>query len=1087
MNIKELIKKEKFSEANFIEYIKSTFDAKVEIEDTKSNIKHQYIKQYTRIAEKNITKFKKIGFFIVESSTQNIEKTRVGFNQFIGKLISGGNYAYRGLIVAIHHPQSNVWRLSYVALELDNNRELSTRPKRYTFELGKDIPTKTAEIQLEQLNKTSTLEDIKEAFSVEKLSNDFFKEYKKLYLELVNNVYAVNNDKLSSKAIENKKAIASYIKKMLGRIVFLYFVQKKGWLNNEKKFLSNLFDKCITDNKSIDFYDEVMEVLFFKALNDERKNPLIKLGNNEYNIPYLNGGLFEEDEYDSLDISISNEHIKKVFDLFDSYNFTIIEDTPHDSEVAIDPEMLGRVFEDLLEDRKDKGAYYTPREIVHYMCQQSIINYLSNSFEDIRNIKELVINHNSDNEFVQANSYKIQTLLENIKILDPAIGSGAFPMGMLHEIVQILHSLDTTKDISILKREIIKNSIYGIDIEPSAVEIAKLRFWLSIVVDEDEATPLPNLFYKIMVGNSLVETLEGIDPLQERKKGSKAEKERVEIINSLNNLISDYYKEHKNKNQLKIKITKMFSKLFKEISREYPLQQDSLITGTTKKDIQARELGKIIDELKTKHFSSGIFLYKLFFNDVLESGGFDVVIGNPPYLRVQGIDSKLSEKYKQTFNSATGKYDLYVLFTEKSLELISKQGIVNFIMPHKWINASFGKGLRNISKDKISKFISFGAYQVFNASTYTSLVWFENNKKNETLNYIELDKDLITNQELEKYLTTLNNNSYTKIKNKNLTAENWIFTNKKIYEILEKINKQFFRIKDVFEYVSTGIVSNGDDCFYLKGEIKNKYFIGFSKALNKEVKLEKDLLKPLLIGTDIKRYSTITNEYFVIYPHFLDNNNKTKPYEENIFRNKFPLTYKYLVNFKNELIEKKVKYRNNIQYWYSLNRARQISMFCQEKILTPEISYGCNMTIDTNNFYTNTQNYCLIKKKIFKESHKFYLSILNSKLLWFYLKNTGIILGGGYFRFKTNYLNPFPIPKIDDIKDTEPFEILVDEIMSIKQDLKENIDLYTPLEKTKKIKKFKDLEDKIDKMVYKLYGLNDDEINIIEENIKNAN
>jgi hypothetical protein len=216
------------------------------------------------------------------------------------------------------------------------------------------------------------------------------------------------------------------------------------------------------------------------------------------------------------------------------------------------------------------------------------------------------------------------------------------------------------------------------------------------------------------------------------------------------------------------------------------------------------------------------------------------------------------------------------------------------------------------------------------------------------------------------------------------------------------------------------------------------------------------------MGDEVKRYSSLKNKYFVIYPHYLDNQ-KTKPYEEKILKKKFPLTYDYLLNFKDELIQKKIKYKTNKVYWYSLHRAREISLFEQEKILTAETSLGCNMTLDNNNFYTNTQNYIFVKNLHVKESYKFYLTILNSKLLWFFIKNTGSVLANGYFRFKTNYLNPFPLPKIENLEDTRPFEILVDYIMLLKT-LDKPINEYVSNEHIAK-----SFEEVIDAMVYELY------------------
>ena len=418
--------KERYSQEKFESFIEEVFeiepiDTRFKSEGlTKQHLEH--IDSYKYIGRTRLSDKSRLGFFVFKSKTKNIEKKRVGFNAIIPSLTK--KHIITHALVAIYHEneKSKVWRLSYVSFDIkDGKQSLNTSVKRYTYELGEEIPIKTAKSQIGLLLNSSSITKVllEEVFSVEKLSNEFFKEYKQLYHKLVEDILLVIKknrteiQKESQEVLDDKPKIKKYIKKMLGRIVFLYFVQKKGWLNNDKKFLSNLFFTHLKDD--INFYDKILEQLFINGLNKKRAKDIMVFDNVEYTIPYLNGGLFDEDKEDALDISIPNDDLKEVFELFDSYNFTIIEDTPHDSEVAIDPEMLGRVFEDLLEDRKEKGAFYTPREIVHYMCQQSIKNYLETKPKEQTELE----------------------YIKQIKILDPAIGSGAFPMGILHEISTI--------------------------------------------------------------------------------------------------------------------------------------------------------------------------------------------------------------------------------------------------------------------------------------------------------------------------------------------------------------------------------------------------------------------------------------------------------------------------------------------------------------------------------------------------------------------------------------------------------------------------------------------------------------------------
>ena len=237
----------------------------------------------------------------------------------------------------------------------------------------------------------------------------------------------------------------------------------------------------------------------------------------DLSVPFLNGGLFEDDFPNGKLIDFPIDYFTDLFDFFDQYNFTIDENSPEDHEVGIDPEMLGHIFENLLDDNRDKGTYYTPKEVVHYMSQQSIIQYLKNSLNSTNDEIDLFIKHNKPSPLVNDNALKIDNLLKNVKVCDPAIGSGAFPMGVLKVIFNARHSLhdllnnSTEFDAAQIKKDIIHHSIYGVDMENGAVEIARLRFWLALVVDEIEPHPLPNLDYKIMQGNSVLESFEGID------------------------------------------------------------------------------------------------------------------------------------------------------------------------------------------------------------------------------------------------------------------------------------------------------------------------------------------------------------------------------------------------------------------------------------------------------------------------------------------------------------------------------------------------------------------------------------------------
>lgn len=422
------------------------------------------------------------------------------------------------------------------------------------------------------------------------------------------------------------------------------------------------------------------------------------------------------------------------------------------------------------------------------------------------------------------------------------------------------------------------------------------------------------------------------------------------------------------------------------------------------------------------------------FPKVFEKGGFDVVIGNPPYLRVQGLrENHLKESiyYEQNFVSATGRFDFYVLFIEKGFSLLNKNGVLSFILPHKFINADFGVGIRNFIYDNkaLNNLVSFGAEQVFSdASVYTCIIGLSYG--NSVFHFVKV-KPL----EIQEASGT-----YAEISIDNLAdTSRWSFQSSEDSNVIAKINKQPLVFKAITKACSQGTVSMGDDIYMLKGKIEGNYFIGYSEKIQQYVKLEKGIMRPILKGDDVKRYAPLENTYWLIYPHHFVNE-KTIPYEESEMNEQFPLTYEYLLPFKSDLVDKKIRYKTNEKYWYALHRSREIMMFETPKILTAEISLGCNMTYDTKNLYHNTQSYTIIFDGEHEEKTLSYLTILNSKVLWFFLAQTGNILRGGYFRFKTKYLEPFHLPDLtspENKNNAEHLSVFANQMLSLNYQLQQ--------------------------------------------------
>lgn len=775
-----------------------------------------------------------------------VENSRSTHRSFAKKLIENGNAD--AAFIAFYTKDDPKWRLSLVRLDyemkIENGRlktaENLTPAKRYSYLVGEDEPCHTAISQFERFITDSTanpehptLDDLENAFSVEKVTDEFFNLYCEKFHQLREQLEAIEDFRIEAE--QHNFTSAQFAKKLMGQIVFLYFLQKKGWLGvgawpnilTEKEyknafyargaksrelipivyrpvgdgsykisgaglnsisdadeevlancvkgkpwgsgphdFMRKLFN--IAAQRNVNFYNELLEPLFYDALNRNR-------GKQGYcpalhcRIPFLSGGLFEPiDGYDweHNDFYIPNEVFSNVdtkgreadgiLDIFDRYNFTMSEDEPMEREVAIDPEMLGKVFENLLEinDRKSKGAFYTPREIVHYMCQESLINYLTNAlgisedairdfvlYGDFMKDEDTVKEKRQGNGgmYISEELYKINPdgtvtvnrlldmdkALRDVRVADPAVGSGAFPLGMLNEIVRARQNISAYLAITMkpydvrlmyqmersphtLKYETIRNCIFASDIEPSAVDIAQLRLWLALVIDDEinpnaqtpldghrNPLPLPNLESNILCGNSLVDEFEGIKLVKESELLESTEYQidlnfgRFDtIVKSLIDAQDELFRcdDTEKKKQLKERI---------EALRD-------LIILTQLEGCDDEKIERYNDTKKMA--SKPYILWQLDFARVFkEKGGFDIVIGNPPYVLIQDMEN-VSEQVKQYYRShfvvASYKVDLYHLFIERGSLLLHEKGVYSYIVPSNFTTNNYCTALRRFLLDR---------------------------------------------------------------------------------------------------------------------------------------------------------------------------------------------------------------------------------------------------------------------------------------------------------------------------------------------------------------------------------------------------
>jgi len=966
--------------------------------------------------------------------------------------------------------------MEYKFNEKGKIEEEFTPARRSSFLVGKNENSHTAQSRLLPLllddEANPTLHDLEDAFSVERVTKEFFEKYRDLFLRLKEALDEVVKKNPEVKADFESKgvSIVDFAKKLLGQIVFLYFLQKKGWFgvkrgeewgSGSKRFLRELFEKkhlsaCGNAQAGYgykNFFNDILEPLFYEALRLERPGDYYR--RFDCRIPFLNGGLFDPiNDYDwkNTDILLpddmfSNDHKTKegdtgngILDIFDRYNFTVKEDEPLEKEVAIDPEMLGQVFENLLtvKDRKSKGTYYTPREIVHYMCQESLANYLATelagkvSKEDIETLikcgeqvgeNEAMVETKGREtetyfyklpESVRQNAKLIDEKLANIKVCDPAIGSGAFPVGMMGEITKARKVLsafikEPNRTIYHFKRECIEKSLYGVDIDPGAVEIAKLRLWLSLVVDEEDyhtIKPLPNLDYKIVCGNSLLGVEENLFNQQ----------------------------------------------LFEKLERLKPLLFNE--TSPSKKQEYKKQIDDLILQITKGHKE---FDFEVYFSEVFhEKKGFDVVIANPPYVRQEEIKEYKPLLQKARYKVYNSTSDLYTYFYELSYNILAPSRFSCFISSNKWMRAKYGEKLRNFfkTKTKVINLVDFGGHKVFETATVdTNILLFQKAKPQPeyAATYINIENNF-TGENLDEYV----HKKQQTIKQNELSDSGWTLADDKVLALKKKIEKIGTPLKDWDVKINRGIVTGFNEAFIIDTATKER--------LCAEDPESTEIIKPILRGRDISRYYYKWAGLWVIatFPSIrFDINN-------------YPAIRDYLRTFGRRLDQsgfpgcrKKTDHK-----WFEIqDNTAYYPEFEKEKIVWAETAQEMKMAYVHRGFYLLKTCFLITGEKL-----KFIQSVSNSVLLDWYIKKSVHKLGAKGIYLSGYFVEQLPIPQIPET-DQKPFIDLVDKIMAItKED-----DYLTNSTKQLQVKEY---ERQIDQLVYQLYDLTPEEINIVEKQAK---
>lgn len=909
-----------------------------------------------------------------------------------------------------------------------------------------------------------------EAFSVDRVTQRFYREYARLF-EHTQRVIAENNRGVA--LFKDKAKLHAFTQRLLGRIMFLYFLQKKLWLAGDPKFLTNWYRRIVLYEQK-NYYSDFLEKLFFETLNRRRPNDESPWGN----IPYLNGGLFDKD-YNFL-LHLPNELFdphsdQSILGFFNSYNFTVQEDTPLEADVALDPELLGKVFENMMEsaEREESGTFYTPRQIVHFMCRTALTEYLADETklpkEQIKKLFEL--EEDAKPELSVAEATQIERALGRLRVLDPAVGTAAFLVSMLHEMIALRRACERAKGAEVRvgsarvaewKREYIANSLYGVDIKEEAIEIAKLRLWLSLVVDleRDQVTPLPNLDYKLMIGDSLIETLDGQPILTISSEKSMFPTETQRAIEGLHRLKEQFFEAGPEeraplRRQIEEHERALVLTHIAERQREINAQIKNIgsrrdaKTGRLRREDE-KQLEKLIEaggklgELEGK-IKNGealpFFLYKLHCAEVFaEKNGFDIVIANPPYVRQERLEESQKSAFKETFQCYHGMADLYVYFYERGFQLLRPNGLLTFISSNKFFRAGYGRGLREflVKNATIQTIIDFGDQPVFDATAYPC-VMIAKTRPPQDLSQSELRALTVTDIEALEHLEQKLSSDALVLKQSDLAPEGWRLESPKLLRLLEKIKAAGVPLG---EYVQGkfyyGIKTGYNEAFVIDEATKEKLITEDPKSA--------EIIKPFLRGRDIKRWRGDFQKRYLIFTR------------RGIKINDYPAIKKHLAQYKERLMPGSGRKPGNYEWYEIQDTIDYYAEFEKPKIVWPNLCTKPKFAFDEEKHYINAPACIVIAPE-----PRYVLALLNSKLLFYFISPLAAQRRGSFLEFKPIYVEQLPIARASE-KEKAQIEKLVAQILKDPDD-----------------PRVAAWEAEIDQIVYRLYGLSEEEKEMVEE------
>ena len=908
-----------------------------------------------------------------------------------------------------------------------------------------------------------------DAFNIERVTKVFYREYHKLFVHVRTTIKAENRNvqigPLAKNTTADDASLHAFTQRLLGRIIFLYFIQKKGWLNHNADFITDLY-KQVTRHDGSNFYRDALEELFFNVLNTPRPGNESALGE----VPYLNGSLFEREYPLTTTMNLPNGLFDPALDgsilhTLGSYNFTVNESGALEQDVSLDPEMLGKVFENMMEkgEAAESGTFYTPRSIVQFMVEETLTRYL----EDTTGIPQarllpLCADDSEAHDLTGDEANTIIAALAKVRVLDPAVGTASMLVGFLNAMIRVRRSAAARRGTTVSegslelakwKREYIQHCLYGVDIKHEAIEIARLRLWLSLVVDAQEAEPLPNLDYKLMAGDGLLETVDGTPFIKDQggllggagelsAKAAEIEREHERFFAEENPARRSEQRERIQ--QLERELFKLdidarierLQALLDSLTRQIadPRQGEAAHKKAVEKYTELaqqmnplmKQKTKVLDEKEPLPF----FLHNVHFAEVMKGNtgrqleGFDIVIGNPPYVSINDMDESKKGALKTAFPDVeSGRADLYVYFYNKALNLARNNGIVCLITSNKFVKAVYGKNLRSFLESNMSLdlIINFGDLPIFDAAAYPIIL--SGTKSNKS----KLTMKLTTESDIKQFINFKSGQSTESIHDK-LSSFNdyirelgaiinesdffdgdWLIDSSESLKIISKMNSVGQHLSIIVNnHIHRGIISGNNKVFLLSESEKAQ--------MVKDYPGESDAIIPIIRGKDIVRWGGNRLLKYVIF------SNRGFKIE------KYPGIHSRLKDYYADLMS-----RSTIKThaWYELTQPQEgiYGKFKEKKIVYPDISPTARFSLDETGAYIDSTAFMIASDK------KWLLALLNSRLINYYLRNKTNKVMGGALRYKTNYIKKLPIvvPTLEQITLLESFtdDFFLDELNAL--------------------------------------------------------